>query len=706
MTALLTLSLLAAQPSTVSLQIPAASAEKVIEAVAVATGRPLKASPTLGRDTLLISVTDAPVETLLQQIATTLRAEWITSDGTLILSRDSRRARQIEGEENAAIGAELKKVLSEVPEPGAAQGNDFRAGMAAARGMFGGASQSLMREIATSIDPAQLAAMGSSARRVWSTSPTRMQSAIPARLLAKATEFLDASRTERENNTGFNIDNALQRPIPAKGTRVERIVYVASKIGLGNFVTVQALLYDGQGNLLSTPTDFLTLGGPSTAKPSEWAAGKELQWSEISKAWLAQGPSAGNEVPMMGAGGGARMMFRFGGMGGMVDMSRPGLTGEARKFALNPAANEPLSLFVSEALLQSAEAHKLQLIASLPDRMVAAVEDWVEPAGKQTTKDFLAYLETESRMRFEVSDGWARLSSPTSTEDRRQYVDRRALSALFRQMEQTENLSIDVLGNYAASFGGTFAATTLDAAMASRLWTGRISVFNGLWAFNGDVLRFWGALGSGQRSALRQGGRVNIPTMTQPQRDALARLVFESFDGPNPVDANRGAPRGGGGGMRMAMPAFLQGFERTSALPNGLGDGAVVAQGRTSQNLLAKDSNGRTRVMSVQELGFSRISFNTGSGNSQMFSMNGGFTPDQFQVVPTNEIILNIQLAPNLQMSRTLNEYGFNPGAPFVKENELPRDMQRELREISERMQGAGQFRGPGGGRPTERPPI
>lgn len=670
----------------VNLHLPATSVENAVSALAKLSGQKLSASPTLGRDVVFLDVQGVEPTEIMDQLASALNATWVEVDGTKILTRGSALQREEEAAERTTIQNLIESYLKKAQEaPAEAPKEEAMTGPGGEEVRFtppplglsnASPSGKFLQQALAGMDKARLARELFKGRSVWSTSPSQMQNGLPGSLLAAADKYLQDTRAEREKsgNTGFNMDTAMNRPIPPVDAKVARVMIIMDSVIDDFGVSVRGMLFDKSGQVLSTFFDFVNFNSP---KPSDrllkWNDGKPIVWSDLSKSLLKKKANDGAQqvmgIAIAVAGGDGTRDFMFG-------MTNPyeKFDQQYRARLLRPDLEDPLSFFVSEGLKQSAEAHGIQVVAVLPDTLLGDLAGQLNSQKELKTNEFLAMLERNSDLNVELKDDWFRIVPKLPSIQREQRFDRKALARVFGVLESTSNLPLNDVANYALTSKGRLTDARADSWLSSRLFPNGSKFWNGLWAFNGDALRFYGSLSPGQRSQAQNGQPIPISKLSSDQRGHLHQLLYFSMDGPMPSETTQpgGPPRrrmgmAGGGGMM----SIFEGFERTDKLPNGVpGTGTVTFNFGSETSVLASAAD-ENKVMSVRDLAMNRLEQE--GGIPWMTALGSTpFKPTAYKTVQQLNISFTVKPTEDTSLSRRFEEFVIDPKAASVDYKQLP----------------------------------
>lgn len=726
-----------AQDAKITFSPGATTIDAALAQLSQATNTRLAASGSVRGEVVFVHAKDQTLDQIRSQLAAAMNAEWRQDGDQWFLARSGvveTQERQAEIAQRAArLKAEVDKIAAEN-----AQLNAFDATEAQRiAGQFQAAGQAMMTgggnwrrfvelsnqlpagrvlaQVLPQMNLADFAAMPSGSRRVFSTSPTRMQGRLPQQVMAMARKMVEQQRLFEKTALDAFGEGAMMfvnggRQGAAPGGDVAVVMLVATSTG-GDTLNLNLIAANAAGEALATGN--LTLGIPPETQPGSAATklgeGKSVRLSEESKELLAV-----LRTSMRGGG------FFGGGRGGNMTMSVVAATGSNTGPAVNagqsllaklarPDAHDPMSYFVSDGLRSWAEAAERNVVAVLPDSAFSTLQTALSGTDPKTDAVIGAFPARDFNWKDE--NGWAHIT-PKFPAQSRERVDRVALARLIASLRRTGVPMLDDVATYMATapapafggFGG-FEPAFMSAAIPGLPTQQIMQIFGP----ERDAMRFYGRLAGSQRQALKGGQTLQIGSLAPPQREALERLVFWSFDGPRLQQQQQ---QGGGERRQMAMRfgAAAFGFganvaeERTVLLANGLPSmGAVTMRGEPAISVLARSKGGAPALMSTWALAANRLALSGGMNRGPMGVAMTGTEYDQYQVVTEVEWDLSFLLGPNYTMTRELSDPQVDPNARWVAYGDLPVPFRNEVEQAMSRMQegdrrgGGGGMRGPGG---------
>lgn len=188
---------------------------------------------------------------------------------------------------------------------------------------------------------------------------------------------------------------------------------------------------------------------------------------------------------------------------------------------------DPMSFIVGEALGQSAQAMKANLVADLPDTMLTFMP-MSSSNKKYTARDFISELSGSwSNTWIRHSDGWLEIGTVDPLSATANRLNRTALGKLATTIDEKKRADVDDLGDYAAQQPGNLCFNSIDQAYAAVFSPHSGDSGAGLANYYfANVLRFWGSLSKAQRDSLRRGESVELGQLPPDARKWLERYVY------------------------------------------------------------------------------------------------------------------------------------------------------------------------------------
>ncbi len=740
-----------AQETKITAEYKAMTVDQVVGKLAEISGQRLGASGTVKSEIVYLNVKDQSVETIKARLADLLGAEWRQEGADYYLARTAIAEQKQRNAEIAARADRLRLELAKTIEANAklaafdaAEAQrltaQFQSAIDAMR-TGGGQNWRRMVELSNQLPAGRaivsvvaqmnmmdLASIPAGARRVFAVSPTRMQGQLPnatMRLVSRMVQ--DQLLMEQTANEAFGemagmmLNGGRQGPAPAGD--VTNVLLVVTRFGGGDTLSL-TLVPSNQAGLALTSGN-MTLGIPAETTPETrtklLGEGKPVTLTPESKEMLAalrNGPRGG-QVFMGGGGGGRGSMtvataLEISGATAPPSPANAKLTDSLRSKMMRPEQFDPLMFFVADAFGSLSKQHERNIIALLPDNAFAALATPLSQADPKT--DAVVTALQNSDMLFADADGWLTVSpkSPTAARER---VDRVAYSRLLAALQKSPVLTLDEMASYFATAPNTsgFGFMGFETGYATALNSG--TSFQQMMQTFGrdrDALRFYGRLSTSQRMALKNGQSLQLAGLSAPQKEAVERLVFWSFDGPQRQQPPQQQPQGGrqertqmivrggpGGGMMMGSQDPQN--ERTTILSNGMpSTGTISMASQQEQVIMARQADGKPTLLSIFALAANRAALAGAGGN-----MPGGFRMegtqyDGYQVAGQTNYNLSFTLVPGYVLSRSLEDPNIDPNGKYVAYDQLPVPIRNAVTQAMQRMQqGGGMFGGgPGGGGP------
>lgn len=315
-----------------------------------------------------------------------------------------------------------------------------------------------------------------------------------------------------------------------------------------------------------------------------------------------------------------------------------GLAGEGlrafRPKLLTPEKNEPMELLCGDLLRASAASRQKPIVAWLPDR-VAYLGTMVSRSKNESDKPTASRVLTMCyRFGLSVLDEDGRIV--VRPRDSSGNVDRTALGALTRTVDQRGFAPLDELADYAGVVGGEW----MDPL--ATLWVNGVQPgANDLASTDWKTLQIWSVFSRPQRAALLKGGSLPWRQLTAPQRDVITNAIVNARQ----YEIRRIGPGGSGLGLTE---------EPTEILANGFSLNTDVVGSGSIQDavFVGGDGTGYGRIAGAWQLAYSTYSREKGNGDDA----RDGFPkvlPEAF--TPGKQVAygLSMQIGPNLSWSKS-----------------------------------------------------
>lgn len=723
------------QDAKVTCQIRAAAAPVVVEQIAKQTGLKLASDRNMWRDYLCVSVKDVAADQLLAKVAAACEAQWVVNGDTKTLVPDYTLRSRNQAAKAAASAQGFAKSIAKLvesldPKPkkqGAAptappKRNDQEGDEEYVQPTAGPGKRLLVAYI-RALGPSYFARLEPDVRNVMSSSPTRMQSGLPAldpipyltKWVAEHNEMFKNSGEVGEGDVetvspeqdelvkvmkdlGLEPDRFEQKPARIDAMPSKLLLIVANRKSWGGpkYTSVSLRAYNNQGKMVlsdevpvsddPTSQQFEELdlaavpAGVAVAardadddeppvKAKTPAVQTKLELSEGSKTWLRAHET--------------RRMRR----GAKEDKPvRP----EDLDFVANMAANEPLSTLPTDFLFDMATRNNVNVVASLPDSLLdtfayGAKEDKIFVENVSHT-----YFGGEKErvwnhpMVLAKEAGWWVATPQEPERARANRIDRVMASKALTAYRTSQWLTLDAAATFSASVPEE-ASTTFTSWASCVL---DLTPFGGIFGMggNGGWMRIWGLLDPGSRQSLRQGSAVQFSVLPEGARKEISKKVFgadtQVMKFP-PAKANNDLQIMNSMMMGMAMGSEGGGFdladEPTEFLPNGLDmRGRLMSQSFSEPYFLASGvdiSFMESAALGAEEYAlFDIMSGMPGMAQEESLNMSGA----KLKVGKRISMRLRAEVAPQRGLQGMLMDPE-KPGDTEYTSKNLPADIQSEI---------------------------
>ena len=675
----------------VTLTMSATKTTNVAHEITKRTGVSIICDVAVGDVPILVSVTDVPLELLLQKIAQATGGEvQKRAEGYLLARNDKARTEQANRETQWATEAfeRAKKRIADNDKSPARYDDatlqdlirkeqEERARIASSvnRSQGGqltvyssGYNQSSPATVSAKrvlqlIPASLLASVSPGDRIVYSTAPNRMQRRMPFNVQPIVSDFvynhnaLAKAAPQLQQQSGVNIVGGLTAGEPIQGVAETHVVltrgYQSATINVEIKFADRNGIYVGQGSTAVSPEYQPVNAGTS-------ADGKVIELSELSRQ-MAVIMAEETASPTSD-----RMAYRISsaGGGGSAFVSLDSGTGVAKQFPdellnvfVNPDRFDPASLYVSECYIQTAKAEGKNLVATFPDTIVRDLAR-VLVRGNVTHKAILAAAGSNG-LQVDSSSDWMIVTPIWANNARTTRFNRDQAGRLFRAMNSRGFATLEELADYSFFLTTGAPGRTLDAIYMGLVNKDVANQFSEYASMNLDLLRLYGTVST---SAKRQSGermQFAYRTLTGQARTYADRSYYNRPTGFQTIGF-------GGLGARQEVafvtatveegqgrrpPANSVVNEPTEALPNGIPGEALIHINRTAQDGVFASTKGVRggQLLNAQELGMRQGMIEA--------NFNGGTPMAQYDTfVPAQ--ILSVEVALDLL------EYG-RPSAFF-----------------------------------------
>ncbi|MBX7134289.1 MAG: hypothetical protein K1X67_16570 [Fimbriimonadaceae bacterium] len=558
----------------VSLTLPATDIKEALRLLSAQSGVELEASGRVAGEPLLLSVRDVTVQDLMPRIANALRAEWEKTAKGFRLTRSPALDRQQENAELAARTVAIKRSLARYLDQHQQMGawdqetlaklidaekkqrertmKDIERNLSGDNAMMismaSNGSQTpagtALYEILSTLSARDLATIQPGSRVVYASSPTQMQRSAPFdyrkaidRFVASHNMLANAVANEPALPAKVTFQGGLDlqaKPIGA----ISKLLLIVNRQAADSPLTLHLKLADPSGKIVGTAQAFVDIE-PVVSETQIKAPEKTITLSESSdeliKLLREDGESSRSSVNVMEINGDRVVMSS-----GEPESGKPITPGLLTKLS-KPEQFDPLSLFVSESLIQAAEAKGAQLVASPPD---AAFGAFARALSKESSASTVFSTIGQAGMIAEEKDGWLVLSPTQPFTARRGRIDRRALGSLLRSIVGSGYARLNEMGAYAASLPTYREEKGPDDHYLEAISPAAYRDYRDMLAMSEGMLTLYGLLSSEQRRVLESGQNLLARNLGPAQSAQVANIIY---------NRPSGLPMIRGEGMAMMM---------------------------------------------------------------------------------------------------------------------------------------------------------
>jgi len=709
----------------VTFAAPAGRASVILPQIAKQAGLNLELAPQTKDEVLFVRVKDVPLSDLMSRLAKVCDAEWKPETGgfRLIRSTDAlKRAEQREfadrqtyvdqalsaatakiaelppfDEAQAKKLAEQQRAMQERMMQSGPSGGTFR--ISGARDIGSEApSGRVIIGLLGQIGSARLAKIGEGDRVVFATNATSTQVTMPPAASQLLTRFVQDQKMYAE---AYKKTQDPDRQIMIIGAGGGDMGPGNPSLGIGKGILavtrrneqLQASLTvaDPNGDTISTGTYFLTRPTRMPANGNDKAP-QAIAPSELTKE-LAK--TLGTEIGTV-IGGPRRSILRIAnGSGPATTFSTTAAAGPKtpisaalRERLLNPERFDPQGLAVTEALDAVATQTGKNVVASVPDSAIVPLTRSLANEALSVEK-FLGESAEGLGVSPETDASFVTLAPRRPITSMSGRINRPALGKLARKLNQG-NLRLDEMAEFASQQIKPVGFAEIDGVTLSLINPGMSQhALNHL--SDPGILRFYASLDPGQRAELGAGRPISLAALKPNQTAILAREVFHSMEGPSVQRPRQdGAPR-----MLSLFGGDVK-TERTQVLPMGIPrDGTLAVSVERSTAALASDpKTGASEIVTPSALAMRMY----GAEKPEMSFLGGGAKYDQFQVAEHAQYTFTFNLAPNVTLTRSLEDDALDPKSPKVTYNQLPAEFRdltaKALDGLRKGLTGLGMSRG------------
>ena len=661
-------------PDGITLTMRATPLPNVLAELGKQTGELLESTPQFENEVVLVRVNGLPAEAVLSAIASATAGKWEkTARGRRLVPDSAARTKQ----EREALDAKVESFRKQIKEMGAeATASKESAGAApgeaatvevapASRSNYISSSK-IFAELLNGVNPRTLASVPVGGRVVFSTQPTQMQgqlganaSQVIAALVAQHNEEVKGRANAAAETAGNGEPEmpAFMRQFvdrytkPIASVSKANLVYVRN---LAEFAQVSLEIYDEKGQTAYNAQQMLgdgfrAFGSDEPEKPTT-------------------GPSTPIELsPESSAIRGMQPDFRN---GQVVAGKRPATDVLAR--LRNVTATDPLSLFPTDKLLGWATAKKKNIVAVLPDTMLA--QTFGGPAAAATVEDVQRELSRAQTLRV-IENGGITIASPADpVESRRNRVNRRALNVLLEANAQKGIAGLLDISEFAKTSPSPTENGVLQVysiAFLPELIT--LATIDGA---NWDGVRLFGSLGVLPRKALADGKSIPFSSLVGAQ---LLPVLFGA--NARPVSETAGE------GMMESMMAMMGGgsdgykSEVTELMPNGIPNAGNLSAAVAEEFYATEAGEGDASGVSMQRpLGADELALYRLYTQDKSMAAMSAFMPKlkRLKVGKRSRWTLSFRISEDRVIRQTLYDHRLQGGA-IVSGDSLPAEFEAEV---------------------------
>ncbi|MCB0824945.1 MAG: hypothetical protein KDC26_02040 [Armatimonadetes bacterium] len=739
---LMSLALVSPQAQTVNYETSGTNVANVLAAASQGWEKPLECSPELSQEIVVVRAKDMPVQQFMDEMAFVTGGKWNDVGVKVILNLDTDAVKRYEQEKlqkrAAALAkareskrkerAEMFKDWTEEDKKGMAEDADFQMSW-------------MLEDLILRVPDQTILQMKPGDRVVYSSSPNRMQRAMPAvnwnvfaPLIVKAAndrfQMYEEMMKEDpdENYMSMLPPNLVEMLKPKKFEGQPSLALLIHETpkksdeisGFGQFTFV---VFDSAGNNRFSVNTNLGSGGYDYLEMAFDDEGHPIEKPEKERETRPK-PYPDKDVDSEKVAPSETQLklnkFRT----SLTDFNVETVDEEIRAIMRDVDRHEPLGWSVGEQLLKAAEMRGENLISLVADDEFGF--SYYQESSRETVNSIIGSqfnddLESPQTLWYRNNTLIAR---PGDIHDARKLrVNRTALATLLRSIETRTVPDVDLVANYFASnenaFDSDFSQTMLLSVAPQYSEMGEL--FG-----NMSFMPIYAFLAQGQRDALKRGERLPFASIGGVARTKLTEMLFGANPNltvmnpndpiKNPIDrmmeqsfgmiGSMGGGMFGGGGPAAAKT------EPTLVMPNGLpGQGGIVSQAVREGYLVQVDKNGKPVPMSIP-MGAMEVSMF--SMFLDMASQEGEDTGD----LPTFDRMLygqqtradiRIYVAEDVVMPHTFQWLDEPQKGTFYSMKNPPAEMQGAIRAMSEQMKKSAFFQmmsmGMSRGRETAPPP-
>ena len=683
------LALLAQDPATLTYSTVAKTADVVLAEIAQKAGLQIETTADAKKHVLVVHVTDAPIDAVLDRIATVTSSRWNRIGERRVLQPDTN-ARKREQSAQTAKRAEdirqgleaLRKQLAKDPK-----NSPVVSFMGFGGSTLGSPAARALAKLAFMLDPNEVARLATGSRVVFATSPNRMQrpmrggqvDAILNALVAEHNEYVDEAIQQRQEmrerfaemdeNMGGYMDLVFGNTEPKKfeSAPSKAVLVVSSEnsfLFAGSGTQVELKVYDQQGRaiaqaevpLATSPFQAAMLGAMSEEGEEEEEPDPEPSEEDLTLVELSE------------------QSLLFIQLESMFEASGEGMSAELLALMSSPTQHDPLSFSQSDALISIAKAKRLNVVANLPDGAMTNVFVAREVKEGATVGQALAMFAASDDLAVKQEDGWFVVmpSDPVAARDLRQ--DRAALEQLAAAKARDGSVGLDAL----AAFALRSPPPVQNGSAMLYLITFAPNVLQGIMGdtMDWDMLRFYGGLMASVKAALLRGDTVPFRALGPQSRRQLETMAFGA--GANILPADGLAERDSQPMFMQMMRRFMPGGDKdftsepTEVMPNGLPPDGYVTLQATELPVVAPEHGIGASMFGVGAMGPAEVAmmqFFTDADDDPSFMPEG---LDRMRLGQRRKLTFTFMLSPEAGLSKSLLDDKFAKNPRIVSISNLP----------------------------------
>ncbi|MBX3120000.1 MAG: hypothetical protein KF784_13120 [Fimbriimonadaceae bacterium] len=620
----------------------------VCEEITQKTGVPIAASGTLNSMIMVIDVRDVSVQELMDQLAEVVEAEWFKESAATRLTRTAAFIRKKEAEAFQRHLAAVTKSQTKIRETLKKAGEfDAAAAQAIATDVEMMAktfnpevndtnrwrryqqisdklpTRRLADRIAANLSPELIAAIRQNGRTVYSTSPNRMQKAMPFNVMPDIEAFIreqaiwsDAlARIYQPNFEGGGIVDYQSHSIFTDRKKIEetpaKVLLVLNDQDSSQSISLEVRLLNSTGRTITSTSTSIAA---SILSDPEMGDVFNKKMADLRAASASENPVELNPLAQEFRD---RAMQRL----STDNESLPPISLAFRTALLNPEKYDPLRFGITDILFEIAKTKALQLVAAPGDFMISMMGFSGDKAGIKPSEILGMMQMLPPELSPITAEGsWLTGKRGDFSGIREMATaDRATYGKIIRQIGQDGRISLDVKCQIALQSASEYTFGSLYDICAPILLNSTPSEVN-LGGSNRNMLRLHGLLTRSQKATLANDGRLVIGSLSPEQQQVIYNMVFKSsrFDSgivPAAVELSDSNSVG------QEVPGAWLPEESTELFPNGLPrNGVITATLGQNAIVMVEQSfdmmNSFTQPMDPQSIGF-HLAMKDRAGRSQ-----------------------------------------------------------------------------------------